>query len=434
MSQWPEAAKVLASGQSEAAQLLTGELAQQAEGGPNVEPETAAMFRSVIRGGTYIQAFLEEAAEQTIIRRRIKSGAAVSFLRTVLIDYFHNRYAEAGEQFSDLGRLDEQAWERPFSLLNDDLTSDRSMAMSSARASLYFRVAATPVKERKAPQALVGQFIKDRYPDGIRALEVGSSLGVGALQLLYKDQFALEFEKVTIARADQDTELEITDKANEVVSRPLHFKQIVCVDKFPFYYEDRMQYDIANARFALNGLRPSERNNQAYMDTVRALLDKKQVGSGSYDPECQAVFHRADMLNPQELGDFSHRFPGTFDMIAADYVTQELPAEDQLKLHHTLLSLLADNGVLLYNHQARLEPPNVPRPASIDHVEHFSTYATIPFRGNMHIVDNLHPVQGIQEPLSYYDNRCRWTRLRAGGGCLVVKGSLQSLSDLVLNS
>lgn len=422
----PNQAKVTCAARADAAELLIGEMTLQAKGGPNVEDPTAAMFEAVLseRDDPHIRLLLEDAGESTIIRRGIKSAAAISALRTSLTSYFYARYEEQGQEFTDAHRTSREHWQEPFAALKDDLRNWESMAVGALHAGITYMTASTPVAERYYPAALLGQLTRDRHPQGKRVLDIGPSIGVGALQLMYSDEYSMAFDNVSIGSSDED----VTKNVNEILSRTSPFREIVGVDTLKYYDEERQRFDQERARFSLSGLRPSERNNPAYYGRIKKLMEKKQKGAPGYDPNCRVKFHQGNLLKAQDLDDFKQQFGEKFDLITVNYVTQEMPPQQQLKLHEVALELRSEDGLIVYIHQAHMRP-GVTQPASIGNVKHYETYATLPWRSNMHVDDGLHPVTGVQEMMGFYDNRCRLARI--GGGKLVVNGAVEPLSDLV---
>jgi hypothetical protein len=339
------------------------------------------------------------------------------------------RYQEDDVEFSDADRVTVDDWAEPIALLKEDLSKSRSMALGMFIAGISFQIAATPVRERYFPPELIAQLTKERYPKGIRALDIGSSIMVGALQLMHKDEFPMEFDKVSTGAPGSAFSEDLTKEVNEIVARPSVFNEIICVDRFPFYNEIRQRYDAASAEYALSGLRPSERNNPDYFNIVKSLMSKKQKDADGYDSRSRVKFHAIDPLDPVELLEFRDQYPEPFDFVIMNYVTQELPTTSQRRLHSIASELVSEAGIILYNHQAYLHPWNVQQPAPIENLRHYESYATVAYRSHMHIVDKQHPVEGLQDMMRYYDNRCREVKL--GVGKLVVNGSAEPIIDLV---
>lgn len=421
MEREPDLQRVL-EGSSPAVEQLTAELERQSKGGPGVEKQTAAMFCAIINE-VELRPILAEVAEHRLNIRGIKSAPAVSAIRSAFITYFRANIPG----FSDENRHAPADWEEPLSVLKEDLNEMNSMEIGSFLMDVTHNETNTPVAERYYTDELIAQLVKDRFPKGIRALDIGSSIMVGALHLTHKNIFPMSFQEVRTPGVGEEGEL--TDKANEILQREGAFKKIVCVDNALIYFKDRRQYDSRIRERAISCLRPSERANPDYLGRIHTLTETVHRGSPSFEEDSPVSYHQGNLLNPIELGFFKEQHPEKFDMIMVNYLTQELPAEDQIRLHDAALELLSEQGLLIYNHQAYIHPWNAPRPVSIHNLRPYESFATTPYSSSMHLVDNMFPVRGIQEMMRYRDNRCHVVRL--GMGELVVNGAFEPIHDLV---
>lgn len=409
--------------------ILIDEIEIQSYGGPNVELPTAAMFRALINSDEKVHKFLKEMSEWVLEKRHLDVGPAASLFRTSLIDFFSTYYESRGKEFFYSDLTNEDDWEEHMKILSEALENNDDQVMEILYSDLIFRNAPTPAKERSYTDELIGQLISERFPNGATGLDYGCSLGLGSLQLLYKEEYPMQFESVI---SDEPKKEDLTDKANSLLSRSKIFSTIVGMDQYPYYHNSKKRYDPAITRFALNGLRPSERNSTNYMDTLNALLNKKNMGSKGYDENSPYSFFEGNLLNERDFSLFRENFSGTFDIIMANFVTQEVPPRERRLLHDKLCSLLSYNGVLIYNHQAYRTPGTVKK-ARIINIKHYKHYATKPYRSRMHVLDMLQVENGIQEIAHSYDNRLRRLMLKQSGK-LVVNGNPEPVEDLVRNA
>lgn len=425
----PSSAAVAAYGQ------LTSELELESHGGPNVEKPTAAMFRALLDAGPEIQTLLLRTSDYVFNHRRLYPGPVASLYRTSFVHLFATIYASKGLSFDDAKRIKAADWEEPLGFVVEELAKDNSEPIEIFYANMIARNASTPSRERSYSDELIAQLVSDRFGKGVRGLDYGCSLGIGAIQLLYKDQFPMEFQNVGAPTRGKQEDL--TDRANVILARPKVFQQITGVDRGIFYSSELRRYDKTYREFALNGLRPSERNDPEYMNVINQLLrkvDKKKPEYNEeidYDEQSGFEFFWGDFLKDEGLATFVQTHPDPFDVIMVNFVTQELSVEERYRMHGILVNLLSENGILIYNHQARIMPRRIARPA-IENIVHYQTYATYPYRSKMHIFDNLNPRAGIQELMSYFDNRLR--KLRLGMGRLVVNDEAVPIIDLVKNA
>lgn len=412
------------------------QLEAQSEGGPNVEPQTAAMFGGLLKyGGPNIQAFIAEEAVHSLLVRRVRPAAAASHFRTRVVHYGYSYALESSRgkrNFSDNELVTPELWRPTINSLERDLKEERSMAAETLQADSFLSASTTPPDRELGPETIF-QLAADRFPHGIRRLDFGSSLGIGALRAVYKDEFPMTFEEVKIEPADDISPLiDVTQNANKILARTSLYTEVVCVDRVPFYREDLQRWDDGFSSFALSGLRPSERHS-SHFEVIKSLMDRKRSGAKDYDPNCKVKFRRADLLEDEEFHDFLDEFIEPFDVITVNYVTQELAPEQQQRLHRVLARLLSENGILIYLHQAEIKPVYEQSPADITAVSHFDDYASESWRSNMHLQDNLNPVRGLQQAMRFFDNRTRRARLRTNAK-LVVNGSLEPVSELIRNN
>jgi len=407
---------------------LLREIQSQAKGGPNVEPQTAALWGALLRDkeNVAVRGILSEAAEAAKIRG-VGRAAAASALRTEIIYFFRTVYGENGGSFSDENLLDTTDWKGPMEILKIKLKDGNGLAVDRA-FNTGFEGAITPVKERYNIDEVLAQVVSERFPQGAQGLDVGSSIMAGSLQLMYKDEFPMSADQITIEPPISNRKIDATAHFNKLLERPGTFRNIVAIDTYPFYEERRQSYDIGDLEKAFSGLRPSERNSD-YVRDLRALISKKQSGSEHYDGNSRVVFQRTNLLDDQELADFKDEVGSQFDIIIANYLTQELTPEDFLRIHNIFQDLRSPNGLIAYTHQVYRHPVNKKQPYTAENLVPYKNYATEAFRSVTHVDDALNPIGGIGEAARWLDNRCRIGRL--GTAPLIVNGRPEPFFDLV---
>ena len=410
---------------------LVSEIAVQSHGGPNVEPPTAARWEALISyPGPAVQNLVHESANY-MQERGIGNGPAVSGLRTSIVYYARARSAAEGTEFSDLNLLSPQDWLPVFDMLEEDLCIGTSDVAETFLSSFSYLTAKTPVLERVASINLLTQLVRDRFPNGAQGLEIGSSIMVGDLQLMYGDEFPMSLRSVQTKPA-RGTEHDVTEKANRLVRLPRLFDNIVAIDIFEVYHESKQRYDPLQLEYALSGLRPSERGSE-HFQIVKSLVAKKEIDKPGYDSHNGVYFDTLNLLDPADVAAYKDKFPGKLDVIFLNFVTQELPLRDQVRMHDIAVDLLSPNGLLIYNHQAKIAKRHQQRPTDISNVKHLKSYATVPYSSTTHYVDMAHPELGVQQAFTSYDNRCQDLRVNPVAQ-LMVNGSLERVADLIKNS
>ena len=428
-----------------AVEQVLEELEVQSAGGPAVEPETAAMLGAVVhhyRTETALDGpmheFMHDFTVDNVLRREIKPAAAVSLLLNLFVNYFTKFVIETCLTFSDAGISNPDDYNPHLETFKDDWVSEETVAIGGLKTGMTFRNASTSRHHRIVPVDLLAQLAADRFPDGALGLNNGCSIMLGDLFMHHKQEFADSFKlgRVTYAPALGELGEDLTAKANALVARPAVIRHTIGVDSTPYYYErgERSMYDRGNTEFALAGLRPSERNNPAYMAEVRSLIGKKQPGSEGYAADSKVTFHFGDLLDDADLAEFKEAHPDPLDFIVMTYLTQELSEANQARMHQIVNSLASDRALIVYIHQSFLigGKPGAPRP--YDWLIQYDDYATEPWRSVMHFTDKLNPHdrEGVQEGMTFYDNSCQQVRL--GRGQLVVNGKLVPIHDLVRNT
>ncbi len=415
---------------AEAAALLRIEMLRQGRQPVGVEAPTAALMGRLAHEMTQqspLSDVLVGVAEARMNRDGMKSSPTVSAVRTATVHHGRMRI----ENFSDKDWSKPENADRLVELINDDLENQATGIDVDSLGTFLFdldyrNTPTAPGGKRYTWAEFFAQLLgESRFPYGIKALDVGPSIIVGAQQLMSKDKFPLRLEDVTVPSGGE--EIDVTDVVRELLKRPSLFREIDCVDSEPVYWESRKEYDSTIGELAISAMRPiSERGDPAFVQEIRDLM--------AIDKEASNIsFMWADMLKASGRATFLERFRERYDMIIVNYVTQEMAWPDQRKLHHILCSLLRPpeegGGVLAYIHPAHIHPVNVTQPAPIRNIRHYETHVG-PHRHRLHLTDNLYAPKKLQEIMSFEDNRCQ--RSRVYGGEVMLDGRLQSIPDLLL--
>jgi hypothetical protein len=413
---------------SEELSVLIQKLREQSEGGPGVEPQTAAMFGAVIiaheaemhavdTDARPITELLNDTATEQIGVRNKNPAAAVTVLRTSLVHFFRRDSIEKNQPtFTDAKLWTPDHWQPGMDILSSALTENLSNAVTSLRANIIIRHGSTTVKERTAVLEMVAQLVgKNRFPAGMRGLDIGSGLMLSPIQHMNRGRFPLRMNYLGY-REHGGRAQKLTKMVNTILQQETVFTEFVANDSAIIYHTHdhgsdrkiRKQYDRGSVEFAAAGFRPSERNDPHYMQMVQSMLDTKQLGAWGYDEHERVKFAWGNLLDDNELEDFIDEFAGTFDFISHSFLWQELSEDLQVKLHEVDKRLISPNGVIVHLHQAHLGEHG-DGPAPKEAITSYTDYATKPNRSQLQIIDtaNPHASDKVQRVATLRDNRCQ---------------------------
>jgi len=409
---------------SEAGLLLFYELERQAQSPRGVDPQTAALYKALLaQRETSLTPVLIEAADFRIDRQGQTSSGAVGAVRSALATYFSA--VEPG--FSDADRTTPEAWETPLKRLNDDLASLDGDEIGDFLYNLSFRPVATTLHYRALPPELMLQLVSERFPQGAKHLDVGSSGMITTRWQHRKQPGPLNFSEVYIPHDDNpsDTRIIVTNKANAIVNRPSLLKESVCVDIVPVYHQDRQRYDGGFENWLKGCVRSSERNDAEFMAVLEALLQP--------DPTDKNItFSLQDLTTARDQALFLEEQPELFDFITANNMIHQIQPTKRYGLLDFLTTRLSPNGLLIIDEFVYLHPANLKKPATFKNVRVYDHWH-IPNRHRTLYYDNLNPVKCVQEALSFSDNS-RVRKPRVESGTLITNDSAEPIADLIKNS
>jgi hypothetical protein len=179
-----------------------------------------------------------------------------------------------------------------------------------------------------------------RYPDGIKVLEIGSSIMAGAHQMVRKDQFPMSVQNAFYETPGGE-KVSVTDPVNEKLQRASQISKYVCVDIMSIYDNERQRYNEGIVQWAICSARPSERNDSTYLnDRLLALIRNKDE---------RITFHRADLLRSADrdrLRDAS--FPDKYDVVIINTaIHQMMPKNFNKMMRFLTADMMGWNSILI---------------------------------------------------------------------------------------
>ena len=337
-------------------------------------------------------------------------------------------HAAPGE-FSYEGFEQPSRWRQVFSELAEavlDPNRDDTAAVQ-AEINLKGKKVQTTIPERYSVPELIAQTVRERFPDGVDWLDVGSGIMEGARQIVYKDKYPMVFTKVsehtstTPEDTDQDKVDELTIKANRLLALPSLVNRFVCVDIQSVYQQSENRYDPGAVEWAKASLRPSEYMDKGFMMKFNGLLEE--------EPD-NIFFLQTDLLQESMRDTFLNAAPArSYDIISFVTMLHQLPIVSRLRMMHQAISMLKPNGLIIAQDFAYCAKPYAGHPISPSGLRMYSDWFRTPYRYNTFVYDAAHQEKGFQMAFQSHDSRCR--QIALGAGSLMVNGELQSVRKLI---
>jgi hypothetical protein len=200
--------------------------------------------------------------------------------------------------------------------------------------ALFYKELQTTMPARYAMAEMVMQATRDRYPQGVEVLDVGSSIGAGLKSLAHKHR-TLGFPVPRVLTETGEEDQEGTIDLYLRMSQPSIFREGWCID-IKDIRDTRVQ------KWARANLRPAERNNPNFMQDWESLNES--------DPP-NVHFAKLDIRNTNQVDRFmDERQNKKFHMVLGNTVFYQIArSEDDLtKVLQSIEYILEpDTGIAL---------------------------------------------------------------------------------------
>lgn len=378
------------------------------------------------------------AARSAAMLNEIESGGSFSEI-IEWVGYFHEIYSPTGRSPSDiigkigatidtyLLRTDEsfpskefrqpKRWIQPLRELRDLLIDTPHDPNSEEfTVSLMIKNVMTSIPRRYITVELITQIMGDRFPNGIRWLDIGSGAMQGVRQLVLKDKYPYDNLKISgIGRAIDPT---ISTAVNKLLRRPSLIKSVVCSDR-EYIYDNRHRVFMPGVEeWARGSLRPGvELADKRFMSLFNDLLKES--------PD-NVHFHFADFTDESSLDEFVSQYgENQFDLVTRYTMTHQLSPEQRKKIRSADKHLLKLGGIAIEQdfQFGRGKRPKTLEPYQHWHVE--GNYRT-------HVRDSLDPEGTFQEVFRNKDSRI--SALAPGIGKLLVRGKYLLITEAILSA
>jgi hypothetical protein len=353
------------------------------------------------------------------------SSELIGIIRTSVIAACH----DIDSTFTDKDRTQASHWRKPLAQLNHVLaTQPNSLAVTKFEANMYQRNIATNFPGRYMPLEMLLQVLGDRFPDGVRMADFGSSVGAGINWQLRKDELDQRYKmlmKFAHVAEFGNPRSDLTEKANEILDLLPILRDVVEIDIQSVYSPNKeingqrgdMMYDPAFGEWARFSFRAKERHDPAFMDMFKELV--------RYKPDL-VKFYMGNLLVEHHLKQFEelHASEEKFDVFNMSVSVHQNHPSTFMRLlnianrltHKDGLILVHEFGHLRYpGHEDAKEIPDLntidPKvlgtPMSLDRFETVDFWH-IPQNFRSFAIDKAHPRGlGFQVAMVYDDNsRC----------------------------
>jgi len=385
----------LRTGSSEAFHLFVGELARQSVRPPGEDRTIGAMCLAALHelelGGPLCHAVEDLLAVRANETPSNQVGDFRAVTQTELLSDHPDFPTDDAYEWPEAWREPLQALGERYTAAHFDSTCEE---LRSERLvyNLLFRKVQTDVPTRALPVEYVMQTRAERFPNGVRWLNMGCGIMEGQSYLLNKS--ALGVPPVEVVGSANDTAA--THKFNALLERASLIHESVGIDIAD-------AYDPNTYTWSRGSLRPSELKNQSFIQRFDALAPARLTGT---KPQVHPDFFRGDILSDDDMAEFTTAYGRKkFQVVSALTMLHQVNGDDTNKERQKLLErgreLLDDNGILIVSDFAWLTP-RARAPQRLNFYRHWHE----PFRYRSFIWDASEPEAGLQEILRSKNSRC----------------------------
>lgn len=347
------------------------------------------------------------------LEERIVDDEVLGVFRTSVI----HTCRKLDPDFSDTNRRTPADWQMPLEAFTGVVDKRRRDPLAAeADTNLNVRKVTTTLLQRYVPTEVIVQCLRERFPKGIRMLEIGPGVMAGAKHLLNKELYPME----TSSTICQDSDEDLTEKVNRLLSLPSLIKEAVCVDVEPIFNEDREMYDPGAVEWSISSLRPSERNDPSFLEKFYTILAVK---------DRRIRFYYLNLLKQKHLVDFKDEQDNKFDVIVRNTNTHQLSAKHNKVMDAALMDLAGPNAVVIEQDFMYLNPGSQSGPVPFS-ARRIKKEWTEPFSYTTNIVDLAQEKIGFQKVFDFQDNsRCQHMRIHGGG--LEINDQVWPIVDII---
>jgi hypothetical protein len=290
-------------------------------------------------------------------------------------------------------------WREPLQALGERYaatsfdTTDEELRSERLTYNLLFRKVQTDVATRALPVEYIMQSRAERFPDGVRWLNIGCGIMEGQSYLLNKSIHDLP----ALTVVDTPDDRAATRKLKALLERPSLISESIGIDIAD-------AFDANTYTWSRGSLRPSELKNKSFIQRFDALAPCHGVVD---DSRVQPAFFRGDILSDSDMTEFTAvHGDKKFQLVSALTMLHQLTGGDNTNKERQKLlergrELLTDDGILLISDFAWLAP-KARAPQQLNFYRHWHE----PFRYRSFIWDAAEPAAGLQEVLRSKNSRC----------------------------
>lgn len=406
---------------------LVKEFRHQAKIFHESEPVTGAFWEAMseaAQAGPIAENIEEVARIKAIKNPDVTAPYIAGIVRTA-----YRAYLEESDPNFDIQSLTtKESWRQPLGqialALNEEKAGRGDLYTRNLHTNLWTRQVQTTIPERYAFAELLLQVTRERFPNGVNALDIGTGIMLGPLAMMDNEaRKRLRFKQAINPGQllwASDRRRSSLEYVNTLLAKPSILNSYVCVDTAPIYHESRQAYDQGIIAWSKASRRPSEANDP--------LIDRLT----SNKPD-NVRFYQANLAKAEDFVEFKKRLDAkTFDVITRITTDHQMNPGERAAMDFNLRSILSPNGLSLIVDFASLQRRrSLLQPQDITDLRMLMQWhRPLSFRG--FINDQVAPKgrkRGLEHAASFNDSRCK--ELTLGLAHIAINGERVPLSEAI---
>lgn len=389
---------------------LSKEFRYQAKHPPGNEQVTGAFWEAMLEAAR--EGPIADSLEDVAATHATKNPDATAPYIAGIIRTAYRAYLEESDSDFDIQTLTtKESWREPLgriaTALHEEAEGRGDQFTNNLTTNLWTRQVQTTIPQRYTAGELLLQVTRERFPDGVNALDIGSGIGLGPLAMMNEQaRRRLRFRQVTNPIQPlwvPERRRPQLENVNTLLERPSILNSYVCVDIAPVYHESRQSYDNGIIAWSKASRRPSEAKD----DLIDTLTKNK--------PD-NVRFHQANLADARDFVNFQEWLDGRkIDFVTWCTTAHQMKPDERAAMFYHLKSVLSPNGIIYLEDFASLQRRrNLLQPQDITDIHMLQRWhRPLSFRGFTYDQALPQRKRGMEHAFSFDDSRCRELTLAA---------------------